>query len=133
MMRLFIVGMFLLNRYWDKHPLPKEELEETINYCKHDVDATEKLIDIRKDYLKTKLNLGKRAGIDPVTAMSATNAKLTAMMLKAKLVQRNDGRDYVYPENTYIDRIFIAKHIRVNGKNRFPLAAENEYSYQWQS
>lgn len=86
-------------------PLTKEELEETIYYCKHDVDATEKLIDIRKDYLKTKLNLGKRAGIDPVTAMSATNAKLTAMMLKAKLVQRNDGRDYVYPENMDISVI----------------------------
>lgn len=86
-------------------PLTKEELEETIYYCKHDVDATEKLIDIRKDYLKTKLNLGKRADIDPVTAMSATNAKLTAMMLKAKLVQRNDGRDYVYPENMDISVI----------------------------
>ena len=86
-------------------PLTKEELEETIYYCKHDVDATEKLIDIRKDYLKTKLNLGKRADIDPVTAMSATNAKLTAMMLKAKLVQRNDVRDYVYSENMDISVI----------------------------
>ena len=79
--------------------LTPEELEDTIKYCKHDVDATEKLIDIRKDYLKTKVNLGKRAGIPEVKALSSTNAKLTAMMLGAVRKEWTDGRDYVYPPN----------------------------------
>ena len=79
--------------------LTQEELEDTIKYCKHDVDATEKLIDIRKDYLKTKVNLGKRAGIPEVKALSSTNAKLTAMMLGAVKKEWSDGRDYVYPPN----------------------------------
>ena len=80
-------------------PLTPEELDSTIFYCKHDVDATEKLIDIRKDYLKTKVNLGKRAGIPEVKALSSTNAKLTAMMLGAVRKEWSDGRDYVYPPN----------------------------------
>ena len=90
-------------------PLTNEELELTIKYCKHDVDATEKLCEIRKDYLRTKLNLGKRASITPVTALSATNAKLTAMMLGAVKREWNDGRDYVYPPN--LDLSVIPKEI----------------------
>ena len=80
-------------------PLTPEELESTIFYCKHDVDATEKLMDIRKDYLRTKVNLGKRAGIPEVKALSSTNAKLTAMMLGAVRKEWSDGREYVYPPN----------------------------------
>ena len=86
-------------------PLTKEELALTIKYCKHDVDATEKLSEIRKDYLRTKLNLGKRANIDEVKALSATNAKLTAMMLGAVKREWNDGRDFVYPPNLDISII----------------------------
>ena len=90
-------------------PLTQEELALTIKYCKHDVDATEELTTIRKDYLRTKLNLGKRANIDPVKALSSTNAKLTAMMLGAVKQERNDGRDYVYPPN--LDLSVIPKEI----------------------
>lgn len=89
--------------------LTDEEIEETITYCKYDVDTTEKLIDIRKDYLTTKQNLGKRANIDIVKALSSTNAKLTAMMLGAKFVERNDGREYVYPKN--LDKEIIPKEV----------------------
>ena len=90
-------------------PLTQEELELTIKYCCHDVDATEKLCEIRKDYLRTKLNLGKRASIDPVTAVSSTNAKLTAMMLGAVRKEWNDGRDYVYPPN--LDLSVVPKEV----------------------
>ena len=78
-------------------PLTRGELDETIHYCKHDVDATERLVEVRRDYLKTKINLGRRAGIPDVKAMAATNAKLTAMMLRAEKKEWTDGRDYVYP------------------------------------
>ena len=90
-------------------PLTQEELVLTIKYCKHDVDATEKLCEIRKDYMRTKLNLGKRASIDPVTALAATNAKLTAMMLGAVRKEWTDGRDYVYPPN--LDLSVVPKEI----------------------
>ena len=90
-------------------PLTKEEVDLVIKYNKADLDATEKLTEIRKDYLRTKLNLGKRADIDDVTALSLTNAKLTAKMLKAVYQERNDGRDYVYPPN--LDLSVIPKEI----------------------
>ena len=89
--------------------LTQEELVLTVKYCIHDVDATEKLSEIRKDYLKTKLNLGKRASIDSVKALSSTNAKLTALMLGAVKREWNDGRDYVYPPN--LDISVIPKEI----------------------
>ena len=92
-----------------ERPLTPEEIEQTIYYCKKDVDATEKLTDIRKDYLRTKLNLGKRADIDSVKALSSTNAKLTALMLGAVKEEWNDGRDYVYPPN--LDLSVIPKEI----------------------
>lgn len=90
-------------------PLTVEELNLTIKYCKHDVDATEELTKLRKDYLQTKLNLGKRANIDSIKALSSTNAKLTALMLNAKKVDRTDGRDYVIP--TEVDQSLIPNEV----------------------
>lgn len=80
-------------------PLTAAERAETEFYCKHDVDTAEKLIDIRKDYLQNKINLGRMAGIDEVKALGMTNAKLTAAMLKATKKDHNDEREYVYPSN----------------------------------
>ena len=61
-------------------PLTPEEKAETEFYCKHDVDTAERLIDIRKDYLKNKINLGRLAGLDEVKAMGygySTRAAMT--------------------------------------------------------
>lgn len=82
-----------------ERPLTPEELEDTIKYCKHDVDATERIIDLRKNYLQNKINIGKLAGLGEVKAMSMTNAKLTAALLKARLTEHDDERAYKYPEN----------------------------------
>lgn len=101
-------------------PLSTEERIETEYYCKHDVDTTEMLIDIRKDYLKNKINLGRLAGLDEVKAMSMTNAKLTAAMLRAEKKPHNDEREYSYPEN--LKREYIPQEVfdffnRIHDKN----------------
>ena len=80
-------------------PLTKEEIEETITYCKWDVDTTEKLTDLRKDYLKNKIQVGNIAGVSESKALSMTNAKLTAAILNAIRKEHNDEREYKYPEN----------------------------------
>ena len=80
-------------------PLTEAERKETEFYCDHDVDTTERLIDLRKDYLKNKINIGRLAGLDDVRAMSMTNAKLTATLLKASKVPHDDEREYQYPDN----------------------------------
>ena len=81
-------------------PLTPEEIALTIKYCKHDVDCTERLTDLRENYLKNKIYLGGLKGLDEVKSLSMTNAKLTAAYLDAiKGVEYNDERDYKYPEN----------------------------------
>ena len=90
-------------------PLTPEEIALTIKYCKHDVDATEHLTDIRFAYLRTKRNLSQRAGVGEVKALSSTNAKLTAAMLGAVRQEWNDGRDYVYP--SALDLSVIPKEV----------------------
>ena len=89
--------------------LTQEELEETIFYCKHDVDCTEKITEIRKDYLKNKVNIGRLAGLTDVKAMGMTNAKLTAALLSATKKPHDDERKYVYPEN--LKREYIPQEV----------------------
>lgn len=73
--------------------LTKEEIEETEFYCKHDVDATEKLYYQRFDYIKSKLQIINAFKL-PIKCISMTNAQLTAEVLGAR------KRTY-YDENIY--------------------------------
>lgn len=79
------------------HPLSQEELDEVIFYCKHDVDATEKLFELRRTYLINKITLGREKGITDVKALYMTNAKLTAAYLDASPQSYDDERNYQYP------------------------------------
>lgn len=78
-------------------PLTEKELEETIFYCKHDVDATEQLYYLRKGYIENKLMLGRIKGIPDNRALYMTNAKLTAAYLDAVPKEHDDEREYQYP------------------------------------
>ncbi len=87
-------------------PLTPEELEELIKYCKEDVDSTECLYYERKeDYIDAKLMVGEMYGVPPEEAIGLTNAKLSARVLEAKFVKRDDERDYVIPDNIDISKI----------------------------
>ena len=89
--------------------LTEDELKETAKYCMHDVDTTERLVELRKDYLKNKVHIGKLAGLDDVKAMGMTNAKLTAALLKATKQPHDDERKYVYP--SHLKREYIPQEI----------------------
>lgn len=82
------------------HALSEEELKETIYYCKYDVDATEKLFDLRQAYLKNKVTLGRARNLTERQSMYMTNAKLTSVYLKAQKPVKpwDDERKYEYPE-----------------------------------
>lgn len=81
-------------------PLTPEEIALTIKYCKHDVDCTERLTDLRENYLKNKIYLGGLKGLDEVKSLSMTNAKLTAAYLDAyREIEYIDEREYEYPKN----------------------------------
>ena len=81
-------------------PLTREEVLEVIKYNKADLDATEIVTEIRKNYLENKIYLGGLKGIEPTKALAMTNAKLTAAYLDARRTNDyNDEREYKYPEN----------------------------------
>lgn len=86
-------------------PLTDEEKAEVLFYCKHDVDATDKLDTLRRDYLKNKITLGLEKGINPIDALYMTNAKLTAAFLGATAKEHNDEREYKYPETLKLEYI----------------------------
>lgn len=101
-------------------PLTEAETEEVLFYCKHDVLATERLLALRENYLKTKLSLGRIRGIPDEEALYMTNAKLTAAYLGArKGPVRNDEREYTYPDNLlrrYIPDAVFAFFDRIRDK-----------------
>ena len=79
--------------------LTDDEIREVIKYCRYDVDMTDELIDLRKDYLNSKIMIGKMCGLSAAESLSKTNAKLTACLLGAKRKEWKDERDYQYPSN----------------------------------
>lgn len=92
-------------------PLTKEEIEEVFFYCEHDVDATERVLTLRRPYIEGKRDLGRMCGLTDEKAVYMTNAKLTAAYLKARppQVPWTDERAYSYPPN--LRREYIPKEV----------------------
>jgi hypothetical protein len=90
-------------------PLTPEELQLEIDYCKADVLNTAKLLTLRKNYLQTKLNVGRQFNIPDHKALYMSNAMLTATALGAKPVERYDEREYQYPDN--LDKSMIPPEV----------------------
>lgn len=77
--------------------LTKEEIEETIFYCKHDVEATERLFHERFDYIKSKLLIINKFNL-PIKCISMSNAQLTAEVMGARKLNHNDEMIYDRPD-----------------------------------
>lgn len=83
----------------------KKEYEEVLYYCEHDVTALKPLFEKRYGYFKTKFDICLLSDIDPLYNTGLTNAKLCAKFLKAKMIKRDDEREYTIPSNISIDLI----------------------------
>lgn len=82
-------------------PLTQQEVNQTLDYCRADVLATEKLFYVRMPYLENKVALGEKCGMSPRESMKLTNAKLVAKYLQAQKPEKpyEDEREYVMPSN----------------------------------
>ena len=87
------------------HPWSKEEFEEMLYYCKHDVDATEKLTDVRMSYLEAKATLAEMCEYPIEKALYKTNGQMVAISLGAEKQDWNDENDYVYPDSVDFDLV----------------------------
>ena len=76
--------------------LTEEEIQETVFYCKHDVDATERLFRERFDYVKSKLLIINKFKL-PIRCIGMTNAQLTAEVMHARKINHNDADRYDMP------------------------------------
>ena len=85
----------------DRHLTP-EEIAKTIGYCKHDVDCTEKLMEVRSDYIKAKLMLIKEFNL-PMNNIGKTNAQLTAEVMNPRKKEYDDEDCYYFPDNLEIE------------------------------
>ena len=81
--------------------LTEKELEDTIKYCKVDVDNTVRLYEKRSSYIESKKGVARLKGMNEFQAMTMTNAKLTAYFLDAKKQTRGD--EYEYPIVEHLD------------------------------
>ena len=107
----------------------EEELKEVLYYCEHDVDALFPIFDRLINKYKSKHIIAKLGNLDPVKALSMTDANLTAELLGASKATYLDNFAYEYPKQVdkskipqealdYIDD--IVKHNDLNYKPEAP-------------
>ena len=87
------------------HLWTKEEFEEMLFYCKHDVDAADKLIDERMGYLEAKVFNGTREGLTVEESLYRTNGQLAAIALRAEKQTFADERDIQFPDTVKWENI----------------------------
>lgn len=83
---------------FDKEDLTEADKKEIIKYCKHDVRATIKLLEYRREYIDAKKMLSEMFNIPLPTALKSTNAKLCALVLKAEPKKRILEDKFIIPE-----------------------------------
>lgn len=89
------------------HKWSKQEYDEMLYYCDHDVDALFPIFDILITKFKSKYIIAKLGNIDPEYALSLTDANLTAVLLGAERIEHDDPFGYTYPD--VIDKNKIPK------------------------
>lgn len=83
----------------------KEEYEEMLFYCTHDVDSLFPVFEMLMNRFKSKYIIAKLGKIDPEYALSLTDANLTAVLLGAERQEHDDPFKYVYPKQVQKEKI----------------------------
>ena len=89
------------------HKWTKQEYDEMLYYCDHDVDALFPIFDILITRFKSKFIIARLGKIDEEYALSLTDANLTAVLLGAERIEHDDPFGYEYPD--VIDKSKIPK------------------------
>ena len=83
----------------------KQEYDEMLYYCDHDVDALFPIFDMLMTRFKSKFIIAKLGKMDPEYALSLTDANLTAVLLGGERQEHDDNFAYVYPEQVQKEKI----------------------------
>lgn len=74
-------------------PLTEAELDETVGYCRHDVEQTIEVFLERKPEFDARMDLIRLFGL-PLSCLGKTGAQLTAMVLGARRPEEPRGDDF---------------------------------------
>lgn len=85
----------------------QEQYEDVLYYCTKDVEATLNVFDVLMNKYKSKFIIAKLGNIEPIYALSLTDAKLTSVLLGGVKQVHNDNFAYIYPPQ--IDKSKIPK------------------------
>lgn len=101
--------------------LTEEEIEDTIKYCRHDVEQTVEVFLERKDDFEAHMGLVKVAsekdGLD-LNLLSKSNAQLSAHILKAKRTSYKDEFDIDFPDTLELNKYTQVLDWYKNPENR---------------
>lgn len=111
----------------------EEELKEVLYYCEHDVDALFPIFDRLINKYKSKHIIAKLGNLDPIRALSMTDANLTAELLGASKKTYLDNFAYEYPKQVDKSKIpqealdYIDDIVKHNDLNYKPAAPQFEF------
>ncbi len=97
--------------------LTSEELESVIKYCTHDVEQTMLVFLGRLEEFESQMSLIKAFKL-PLSYISKTKAQLTAAVLEARQMDRNDEYDIVLPDTLRIKKYWHIVEWYMLPKNR---------------
>ena len=91
-------------------PLTKKEINDTIKYCKHDVNETFSVFVETHTEFESHVGLIKEFGL-PISNISKTKAQISAIILGAEYVTHDDEFDIELPANMTLGKYeFVREH-----------------------
>lgn len=97
--------------------LTAKELAETIDYCRHDVEMTMEVFMDRQEEFDAHKSMLKAFNL-PLSEISKTKVQLSAKVLNARAITRNDEFELEYPNTLVLDKYKEVKHWYSNPLNR---------------
>lgn len=101
--------------------LTQAEIEETVKYCRHDVEQTVEVFLERKDDFEAHMGLVKLACKDKpldLFLLSKTKVQLSSIILDANKKERNDEFDIDFPSTMIIEKYRSVVDWYMNPENR---------------
>lgn len=97
--------------------LTSEEIQETVKYCRHDVEQTIELFLQRYADFEAQVKLMQMFHL-PLSAISKTKAQVSAMILEAKKTTFDDEFEICFPDTLRLQKYAYVKDWYEDWKNR---------------
>ena len=101
-----------------ERPLTEDEINETVEYCTHDVQETIKVFEAKREEFDSQLQLIEAFNLD-MTQFNKTKAQLSAHILEAERHQdRGDEFDFIFPDTLVLNKYKHVKEWYENPENK---------------